>query len=102
MGMVDSDGNLCITYDVTVSCRGKRVLYLGAGLDAVSAFYEIAEKGIPGAKETKYMWAYNVLVTLSGRSLLEMLAEHYPHLLEKARKAVDPEEEYVIDCYDMS
>ncbi len=51
---VDKEGNLYLSCDVTVLCHGKSVLILGTGSKAVIKFYNIAEKGIPGAKATVF------------------------------------------------
>ena len=52
--------------------------------------------------ETEFLFSCNALVTLRGDSLLSMLNEHYPDIVPEAREAIDPEKEYVVDCYDMS
>ncbi len=96
----DREGNLILTYDVSVDCEGKRVLHLGSGSDAVDRFCAIVEKGIPEAKEVKCLWENNYLVTMSGESLIAFLRKHYPE--KKSLRRIDPEKEYVIDCYDMS
>lgn len=99
----DSDGNLQLTYEVSVIHRGKRVFHLGTGSTAVRRFYEIVKTGIQGATRIEYLsWGYNVLVTLNGKSLLNLIEEHYPDRAEDARNRFVPDEEYVIDCYDMS
>ena len=99
----DDDGNLQLTYDVSVLHRGGRVFHLGSGSAAVSRLYEIAEAGIPGATKIEYLpWGYNVFVTLNGESLLRLIEEHYPDREEKASRIIIPDEEYIIDCYDMS
>ena len=100
---LDGDGNLQLTYDVSVLHRGERVFHLGSGSTAVSRFYEIAEAGIPGATKTEYLsWGYNVFVTLNGESLLRLIEEHYPDRTDDARNMIDHDGEYVIECYDMS
>ena len=100
---MDKDGNLYLTYEVSVKHRGKGVFLLGTGSTAVSKFYDIAEAGIPGATETEFLsWGYNVLVTLDGNSLLKLIEEHYPDMADEAGNTFVPDEEYVIDCYDMS
>ena len=103
MSGIDSDGNLVLTYGVSVKHRGKYILCLGTGVEAVSEFYKIAQAGIFGAVKTEYLsWGYNVLVTLSGKSLLKLIEEQYPDRAARARSKIDSDEEYVIDCYDMS
>ena len=99
---VDKDGNLYLTYDVSVRCKKETILSLGTGMDSVIKFFDIAEAGIPGALKTKFLFSCNVLVTLRGDSLLNMLNEHYPDVVPEARKVIDPEKEYVVDCFDMS
>ena len=99
---VDGDGSLILTYDVSVSCRGKRVYHLGSGSSAVFKFYNIVEAGIPDAVKIEYMWGYNVLVTLRGDTLIELVKKHYGNDAQDVEKYIDPSEEYVIDCYDMS
>ena len=99
---VDKEGNLYLTYEVSVQHHGKTVMLLGTGSSAVSKFYNIAEAGIPGAKETEFLFNLNVLVTLDGECLLNLLKVHYPGKFEDAKNIIDPKEEYVIDCYDMS
>ena len=99
----DRDGNLVLTYDVSVKHRVKYILSLGSGISAVSEFYKIAQAGISGAVKTEYLsWGFNVLVTLNGKSLLKLIEEHYPGTADRAKGKIDPDEEYVIDCYDMS
>ena len=99
---VDKDGNLYLTYAVSVSCKDGTILSLGTGMDSVIKFYNIAEAGIPGALKTEFLFSCNVLVTLRGDSMLSMLNEHYPDIVSEAREVIDPEKEYVVDCYDMS
>ena len=99
---IDHDGELILTYDVSVSCHGKTVFGLGLGSDAVFKFCDIVEAGIPVALKVENLWGYNYLVTLTGKSFLELVREHYPEYMEEAEKRIDPEEVYVIDCYDMS
>ena len=99
---MDKDGNLYLTYDVSVKRNNRTILSLGTGMDSVIKFFDIAEAGIPGAIKTKFLFSCNVLVTLRGDSLLSLLKKHYPNVVPKARKAIDPEKEYVVDCYDMS
>lgn len=99
---VDKDGNLYLTYAVSVRCKEGTILLLGTGMDSVIKFYNIAEAGIPGALKTKFLFSCNVLVTLRGDSLLSMLNEHYPDVVPEAREVIDPIKEYVVDCYDMS
>ena len=99
---VDKDGNLYLTYAVSVTYNDETILSLGAGSDSVIKFFHIAEAGIPGALETEFLFSFNVLVTLRGDSLLNMLNEHYPDVVPEARKVIDPETEYVVDCFDMS
>ncbi len=99
---VDKDGNLMLTYDVSVVHNGNRVLLLGCGLHAVSKFFDLAQAGIPGALKTEFLFSYNVLVRLKGEALMHLIEDHYPELDNEARRVVIPEEEYVIDCYDMS
>ena len=48
------------------------------------------------------MWGYNVLVTLRGDTLIELVKKHYGNDAQDVEKYIDPSEEYVIDCYDMS
>ena len=99
---VDREGNLILTYEVSVECHGRRVRHLGTGSSAVHKFCEIIEnEGIPEAKEIKCLWMNNYLVTISGEGLLSFLERHYPNEVHSGRK-IDPDEEYVIDCYDMS
>ena len=95
----DHDGELTLTYEVTVHCNGKRVLHLGTGMSAVFRFCDIVEAGIPGASKIENLWGYNYLVTLPGDSLRALLEKHYP---ECADFPADPAAEYLIDCYDMS
>ena len=52
--------------------------------------------------ETEFLFSCNALVTLRGDSLLSMLNEHYPDVVPEAREVIDPEKDYVVDCYDMS
>ena len=99
---VDKDGNLILTYYVSVVHKGKRVLLFGCGIQAVGKFYDLAQAGIPGAIKTEFLFSYNVLVRLNGESILHLIEEHYPELIEKAKMVIIPEDEYVIDCYDMS
>ena len=99
---IDHDGELILTYDVSVNCRGRKVFHLGTGSCDVFKFYDIAEAGIPGATKVEFLWSYNVLVTLSGEALLRLIHEHYPEQEESARERIDSEKEYQIDCYDMS
>ncbi len=101
MNTMDKEGNLMITYEVYVTCGDKGFARLGAGLDSVCRFMEIAEAGIPEAAEVRYLWGNNVLVTLDGRGLRAVIRRHYPEhadLLER----IDPAQDYVMDCYDMS
>ena len=99
---VDKEGNLILTYDVSVVHDGKRVLLFGCGIQAVGKFFDLAQTGIPGAIKTDFLFSYNVLVRLNGESLMHLIEEHYPELIGEAKKVIIPEEEYVIDCYDMS
>ena len=99
---VDKDGNLILTYDVSVAHDGKRILLLGCGIQAVGKFFNLAQAGIPGAIKTDFLFSYNVLVRLNGESLMRLIEDHYKELAEEARMVIIPEEEYVIDCYDMS
>ena len=92
-----------LTYDVSVIHQGKYILCLGTGVDSVIKFYKIAQAGISGAVKTEYLsWGCNVLVTLNGKSLLKLIEEHYPDCADRAKDIIDPDEEYLIDCYDMS
>ena len=50
---VDKDGNLYLTYAVSVRCKEGTILLLGTGMDSVIKFYNIAEAGIPGALKTE-------------------------------------------------
>ena len=52
-------------------------------------------------KEVKCLWENNYLVTFSGKNLEIFLKKHYPEMLFNMRR-IDQDEEYVIDCYDMS
>ena len=99
---VDGDGNLLLTYDVSVSCNGKRAFHLGSGSSAVCDFYDLVSKRKINATNIEYLWGYNVLVTMSGAAFLDMVENWYPELYKSALKHIDPEKEYVIDCYDMS
>ena len=98
----DIEGGLYLTYWVSVASKGKAVLNLGGGGQEVHKFYHLAKAGIPGAIKTEFLFFENVNVTLSGESLMALIRYHYPDLLERAEAVIDPEEEYVIDCYDMS
>lgn len=98
----DGEGNLMLTYDVSVYCHGKTVFNLGTGMDAVFKFDAIVQAGIPEAKQIKYLWYNNSLVTIQGDALIRLINQHYKGLAKEAEKRIDPEEEYVIDCYDMS
>ena len=99
---LDGEGNLILTYDVSIECHGRRAGHLGSGHDAVHKFCEIVKtEGIPEAKKIECLWENNYLVTISGEGLLSFLERHYPERVYIGRK-IDPEEEYVIDCYDMS
>ena len=97
----DSEGNLILTYDVSIDCHGKRFLHLGTGFDAVSRFCEIAKEGIPEATKVDCLWENNYLVRISGKNLALFLEKHYPEKAYAVKK-IDPDEEYLIDCYDMS
>ena len=98
----DRENDLILTYDVSVECHGRRVCHLGTGYDAIAEFCEIVEnEGIPEAKEIKCLWTNNYLVTISGEGLISFLERHYPGEAQSVRM-IDPTEEYVIDCYDMS
>ena len=97
--MVDNDGELILTYQVTVHSRGKQVLHLGTGMSAVFRFCDIVEAGIPEAISIENPWGYNYLVTMNGAGLQAFLRRCYP---KYAYLQTDPDEEYVIDCYDMS
>ena len=68
----------------------------------VIKLYRIAEEGIPGAIETDFMFDLNVLVKISGESLIKMIENHYPEKIQIARERIKPKEIYKIDCYDMS
>ena len=97
----DSEGNLSLTYDVSVKCHGGIVRHLGTGLDAVLKFSDIAEKGIPEAKKMECLWGNNYLITMSGEALIAFLGKYYPDKVHNGEE-IDLSEEYVIDCYDMS
>jgi len=97
----DSRGELILTYDVTIDCHGKRFLHLGTGHEAVDRFCDIVKDGIPEAKEIECLWAGNYRVTISGEGLAQFLERCYPEI-GYSKDKLDPEEEYVIDCYDMS
>ena len=99
---VDKDGNLILTYDVSVVHDGKRVLLFGCGIQAVSKFFDLATAGIPGAIKTDFLFSYNVFVRLNGESLMLLIEKHYPELIAEAKTVFIPEDEYTIDCYDMS
>ena len=99
---LDKEGTLYLTYDVCVALNGKRVLDLGCGIKAVSKFYKIAEAGIPGEINTELPFNFNALVRIRGKELMDMLNTHYPDVAEYANSVIEPEKEYVIDCYDMS
>ena len=99
---INSEGNLSLTYDVSVFCNGRVVRHLGTGLDAVLKFSNIVEKeGVSDAKETECLWGNNYIITLTGEALLAFLRNHYPNEVNCGEK-IELEEEYVIDCYDMS
>ena len=98
----DKDGGLTLTYDVSVVHNGKRVLLLGCGIRDVEKFFDLAQAGITGAIKTDFLFSYNVLVRLNGESLVHLIEAYYPELIKKAETIIIPEEEYVIDCYDMS
>lgn len=97
----DADGNLTLTYDVSVFCRGKGVLHLGSGYSAVDRFVRIADAGIPEATEIEELWPNNYSVTFTGAGLAEFIRRHYPEEIGNIEK-IDLQEEYVLDCYDMS
>ncbi len=97
----DYDGELFVTYEVSVRCNKKEVLHLGMGYNSVARFDKIARAGIPEAKEIEELWPNNYLVTFTGEGLVEFLRKHYPEVEEKLSD-IDPKEEYVLDCYDMS
>ena len=99
---LDKDGELILTYDVSVDCHGKRVLHLGSGHSAVEKFCDIVSEGIPEANKIDCLWENNYLVTISGDGLIAFLEKNYPEKMLSAKKRVDPREEYIIDCYDMS
>jgi len=99
---VDKEGNLYLSSDVSVMHGKRHILDLGSGMDAVIKFYRIAEAGIPGAIETEFMFNLNVLVKLSGESLLKMIENHYPEEIQIARGRIKPKEIYKIDCFDIS
>lgn len=98
---LDRNGELILTYDVSVECHGKRILHLGSGHDAVDRFCDIVSEGIPEAKKIDCLWENNYLVTISGENLVAFLKKHYPER-SSSLKRIDSGEEYVIDCYDMS
>ena len=98
---VDSDGNLSLTYDVGVYSSGKRVLSLGNGYSAVSRFADIADAGIPEATELEELWANNYKVRFTGSGLRAFLEKNYPEVANELQ-GIDPDAEYLIDCYDMS
>ena len=50
----------------------------------------------------QYSFGNNVVVTLTGKALIDMIEKHYPDKLTKAKELINPSEEYTIDCYDMS
>ncbi len=97
----DYDGELIVTYEVSVWCNKKMVLHLGLGYSAVARFVKIAEAGIPEAKKIEKLWETNYNVTFTGEGLTAFLRKHYPELEEKL-SVIDPKEEYLLDCYDMS
>ena len=97
----DREGNLSLTYDVSVRSHGRIVRHLGTGHNAVLKFSRIANAGIPEAKETENLWGNNYRITISGKALLDFLVKYYPSEVLDGEE-IDPEEEYVIDCYDMS
>ena len=99
---IDSEGNLSLTYDVSVMCSGRVIRHLGTGLDAVLKFCDIVEnEGIPEAKKIKCLWGNNYNITMTGEALLGFLRKHYPDEVNSGEE-IDPAEEYIIDCYDMS
>ena len=99
---VDCDGNLPLTYDVSVSCNGKWAFHLGTGCSAVCDFFDLVSEGKLNATKIEYLWGYNVLVTMSGTAFLDMVQKWYPELYKSALEHIDLTKEYVIDCYDMS
>ena len=99
---IDEEGNLMLTYDVSVYCHGKGVLNLGTGMNSVFKFDKIVQAGIPEAKQIEYLGYNNSLVTIQGDALIRLIKQHYKDLVEEAEKSIDPEEEYLIDCLDLS
>lgn len=98
---LDSDGSLTLTYDVSVTCHGKIIFHLGTGYGAVARFVQIADAGIPEAKEIEELWANNYKVKFMGTGLAAFISKHYPERTAEISE-IDPQEEYVLDCYDMS
>ena len=98
----DHEGNLSLTYDVSVNCHGRRAFHLGTGSSAVFKFAEIVRAGIPEAKQIECLWGNNYRITIQGDALIRLIREHYKELSKDAKERIDPSEEYVIDCYDMS
>ena len=98
---MDWDGGLILTYDVSVYCRDVNVLNIGMGYRSVERFVKIAEAGIPEAKTIKQLWPNNYKVTFTGEGLLAFLNKYYPEI-KTENIQIDPGEEYLLDCYDMS
>jgi hypothetical protein len=98
---LDSEGNLTLTCEVIIGCHGKRFLHLGTGPSSIAKFCDIVEEGIPESIKIDCLWDNNYLVTMTGKDLAAFLRKHYPEKESYIRK-IDPTEEYVIDCYDMS
>ena len=95
------NGELFLTYQVSVWCNGTMILHLGTGFSAVQRFIKIASEGIPEAKEIKELWDNNYKVAFTGENLKEFLKKHYPET-EPDLYRIRSKEEYVLDCYDMS
>ena len=99
---IDKEGNLKLTYEIMIYCHGKRLMLLGMGGSDTSYFYDIVEKGEVDALNVEYSFGNNVVVTLTGKALIDMIEKHYPDKLTEAKEFINPSEEYTIDCYDMS
>ncbi len=98
---VDNDGGLTLTYGVYVTCRGNRVFHLGTGYSAVDRFVHIADAGISEALEIRELWPNNYLVRFNGDGFTAFVKEYYPERIGDL-SVIEPDEEYVLDCYDMS
>ena len=88
-----------LTYEVFIIDKNKKEMgQLGAGLNAVVKFYELAEKGIEGANKTELEWGCNVNVEISGKELRRFVYKYYR---DAALHNLDPDEIYTIIGWDM-